>query len=124
MQPAIGGGIGVTNSCNRCAVGRLVVGCRQMLSIWDRTAIVVGLEEGLSPVRIARSIGRSPSVVCRQIASHRGPDGVYQAAYAGRAALAARHRAKKQLLDTRMVLRAALPACRRGARPARTCRSL
>ena len=34
-----------------------------MLSVEDRAAIMVGLEAGLSQVRIARSIGPSPSVV-------------------------------------------------------------
>ena len=33
---------------------------------------MVGLEAGLSQVCIARSIGRSPSVVCREIARHMG----------------------------------------------------
>ena len=40
---------------------------------------MVGLEAGLSQVCIARSIGRSPSVVCREIDRHRGPGGAYQA---------------------------------------------
>ena len=31
---------------------------------------MVGLEAGLSQVRIARSIGPSPSLVCREIARH------------------------------------------------------
>jgi len=38
-----------------------------MLSVKDRAAIMVGLAAGLSQVCIAHSIGRSPSVVCRQI---------------------------------------------------------
>ena len=79
--------------------------CRRMLSVEDRAAIMVGLEAGLSQVRIARSIGRSPSVVCREIARHRGSDGVYQAEDAGRAAQVARRRPKKRLLDRDMVLR-------------------
>ena len=65
---------------------------------------MVGLEAGLSQVRIARSIGRSPSVVCREIARHRGPGGVYQAQDAGRAAQVARRRPKKRLLDRDEVL--------------------
>ena len=83
----------------------LVVNCRRMLSVEDRAAIMVGLEVDLSQVRIARSIGRSPSVVCREIARHRGSDGVYQAEDAGRAAQVARRRPKKRLLDRDMVLR-------------------
>ena len=83
----------------------LVVSCRRMLSVEDRAAIMVGLEAGLSQVCIARSIGRSPSVVCREIARHRGPGGVYGAQDAGRAAQVARRRPKKRLLDCDEVLR-------------------
>ena len=83
----------------------LIVSCRRMLSVEDRAAIMVGLEAGLSQVRIARSIGRSPSVVCREIARHRGPGSVYQAQDAGRAAQVARRRPKKRLLDRDEVLR-------------------
>ena len=52
------------------------MGCRRMLSVEDRAAIMAGLEAGLSQTRIAHLIGRSPSVVCREIARHRGPGGV------------------------------------------------
>ena len=94
--------------------------CRRMLSVEDRAAIMVGLEAGLSQVRIARSIGRSPSVVCREIARHRGPGGVYKAQDAGRAAQVARRRPKKRLLDRDEVLRrrviADLSQGRRGCR--------
>ena len=72
-----------------------VVSCRQMLSVEDRAAIMVGLEAGLSQVRIARSIGPSPSVACREIARHLGPGGVYKAQDADRAALVARRRPKE-----------------------------
>ena len=68
------------------------MGCRRMLSVEDRAAIMAGLEAGLSQVRIAHLIGRSPSVVCREIARHRGPGGVYKAQDAGRAAQVARRR--------------------------------
>ena len=44
------------------------MGCRRMLSVEDRAAIMAGLEAGLSQTRIAHLIGRSPSVVCREIA--------------------------------------------------------
>ena len=47
------------------------MGCRRMLSVEDRAAIMAGLEAGLSQTRIAHLIGRSPSVVCREIARHR-----------------------------------------------------
>ena len=64
----------------------LIVSCRQMLSVEDRAAIMVGLEAALSQARIARSIGPSPSVVCREIARHLGPGCVYQAQDTDRAA--------------------------------------
>ena len=64
-----------------------------------------GVVAGLSQVRIAHLIGRSPSVVCREIARHAGPDGQYRAEEAGKAARAARRRPKKRLLDCDEVLR-------------------
>lgn len=73
--------------------------CRRMLSVKDRSAIMVGLEAGLSQVRIARSIGRSPSVMCREIVRHRGPSNVYKAQGAGRAAQVTRRHPKKTLID-------------------------
>lgn len=55
------------------------MGCRRMLGVQDRVAIMAGLEAGLSQARIARLIRRSPLVVCREIARHAGPDGAYRA---------------------------------------------
>lgn len=55
------------------------MGCRRMLGVQDRAAIMAGLEAGLSQARIARLIGRSPSVVCREIARHAGSAGAYRA---------------------------------------------
>ena len=55
------------------------MGRRRMLGVQDRAAIMAGLEAGLSEARIARLIGHSPSVVCREIVRHAGPDGVYRA---------------------------------------------
>ena len=92
-------------SCSGDAVRRLIMGCRRMLSVEDRAAIMAGLEAGLSQTRIAHLIGRSPSVVCREIARHTGPDGQYRAEEAGKAARAARRRPKKRLLDCDEVLR-------------------
>ena len=77
----------------------------RMLGALDRAAIMVGLEAGLSKTRIAHLIGRSPSVVCREIARHMGPEGQYRAVEAGKAARAARRRPKKRLLDRDEVLR-------------------
>ena len=76
-----------------------------MLGAWDRAAIMAGVNAGLSQVCIAHLIGRSPSVVCRAIARHTGPDGQHRAEEAGKAARAARRRPKKRLLDCDEVLR-------------------
>ena len=81
------------------------MGCRRMLGAWDRAAIMAGVNVGLSKTRIAHLIGRSPSVVCREIARHTGPDGRYWAEEVGKAARAARRRPKKRLLDCDEVLR-------------------
>ena len=51
------------------------MGCRRMLGVEDRAAIMARVNVGLSKTRIAHMIGRSPSVVCREIARHTGPDG-------------------------------------------------
>ena len=52
------------------------MGRRRMLGVQD-AAIMAGLEAGLSQAHIARLIGRCPSVVCREIARHAGPDGAH-----------------------------------------------
>ena len=97
------------------------MGCHRMLSVEDRAAIMAGVDAGLSQVRIAHLIGRSPSVVCREIARHTGPDGQYRAEEAGKAARAARRRPKKRLLDAmRSFAAACLLICPRGTRPARS----
>ena len=83
----------------------LVVICRRMLGALDRAAIMAGVNVGLSKTRIAHLIGRSPSVVCREIARHTGPDGQYRAEEADKAARAARRRPKKRLLDCDEILR-------------------
>jgi len=73
-----GGVIGCKQfSCSGDAVWRLVMGCRRMLGVQDRAAIMAGLEAGLSQARIARLIGRSPSAVCCEIARHADPDGAH-----------------------------------------------
>ena len=81
------------------------MGCRRMLGALDRAAIMAGMDASLSQTRIAHLFGRSPSVVCREIARHAGPDGAYRAEEAGKAARAARRRPKKRLLDRNSVLR-------------------
>ena len=92
-------------SCSGDAVWRLIMGCRRMLGVEDRAAIMAGVNVGLSKTRIAHMIGRSPSVVCREIARHTGPDGQYRAEEADKAARAARRRPKKRLLDCDEILR-------------------
>ena len=102
----VGGVIGCKQfSCSGDAVWRLIMGCRRMLGAWDRAAIMAGGNVGLSKTRIAHLIGRSPSVVCREIARHTGPDGQYRAEEADKVARAARRRPKKRLLDCDEVLR-------------------
>ena len=81
------------------------MGCRRMLGVEDRAAIMAGVNAGLSQVRIAHLIGRSPSVVCREIARHTGPDSQYRAEEGGKAARAARRCPKKRLLDCDEVFR-------------------
>ena len=72
-----------------------VVSCRRMLNVEDRAAIMVGLEADLPQVRITRSIGPSPSVVCREIARHLGPGSVHKTQDTDRAAQVARRRPKE-----------------------------
>ena len=81
------------------------MGCRRMLGVEDRAAIMAGVNADLSQVRIAYLIGRSPSVVCCEIARHTGPGGQYRAEEASKAAHAARRRPKKRLLDCDELLR-------------------
>ena len=80
------------------------MGCRRMLGVEDRATIMAGVNAGLSHARIAHIIGRSPSVVCREIARHTGPDGQYRAEEADKAARAAMCRPKKRPLDCDEVL--------------------
>lgn len=97
------------------------MGCRRMLGVWDRAVIMVGVG-GLSQVCIARRVGRSPSVVCRQKSCHRGSGGVYQAeGMPGERRRWPGAAPRKGLLDAGMVLFAAAcsPICRGGSRPAR-----
>jgi IS1603, transposase len=50
-----------------------------MLGVQDRAEIMAGLGVGLSQARIARLIGRCPSVVCREIVRREGPDEAHRA---------------------------------------------
>jgi len=73
---------------------------RRSLSSWDRSAIAVGLMCGASYAAIGAIIGRNRSVVWREVARNRGPDGSYWAPVAHRTAHELRRRPKAfKLLD-------------------------
>jgi IS30 family transposase len=66
----------------------------------DRSAIAVGLMCGCSHAQIGGLIGRNKSVICREVARHRGPDGSYWGPVAHRAAHERRRRPKAfRLID-------------------------
>lgn len=67
---------------------------RRPLTSEDRAAIAVGLMCECSYAQIGAMIGRDKSVVCREVARNRGPDGSYWAPVAHRAAHERRRRAK------------------------------
>ena len=68
---------------------------RRALTAWDRAAIAVGLRCGCSYAAIGAMIERNKSVICREVARNRGPDGTYWAPVAHRAAHERRRRAKR-----------------------------
>ena len=82
--------------------GDPVAGVRQRrpLTSEDRAVIAAGVAAGWSYRRIGRSIGRDRSVVCREVARNRGPDGSYWAPVAHRAAHERRRRPKPFKLAT------------------------
>jgi transposase, IS30 family len=71
---------------------------RRMLTEIDREEISCGTVEGVEGLVIAARIGRSPSVVSREIARHGGRDG-YRAVAAQRAAAEHRSRPKTRKID-------------------------
>jgi transposase, IS30 family len=75
-----------------------VSGQRRMLTEVDREGISRGIAENLEGTAIAERIGRSPSVVSREIARHGGRAG-YRAVAARRAATEHRCRPKPRKLD-------------------------
>lgn len=81
------------------------MGCRRPLSMEDRAAIGAGLESGLCQARIARMLGRSPSVIRGGIKRNAGADGCYRGEEAGRMAARRRARPKERALDADPVLR-------------------
>ena len=83
--------------------------CRRMLTDADREEISRGIAADEEQKEIAARIGRSPSVVCREIARHGGRAG-YRAAAAGQAARRSRSRPKARRLDACPALRAQVTA--------------
>ena len=80
---------------------------RRMLTLEDREEISRGISEGLSGQEIAARIGRSPSVVSREV--HRGGGrGFYRAVRSERAAVKARRRPKPPKLAGNARLRDAV----------------
>jgi transposase, IS30 family len=67
---------------------------RRQLTSEDRSAIAVGLMLGCSFAQIGSMIGRDKSVICREVARNRGPDGSYWGPVAHRAAHERRRRPK------------------------------
>jgi transposase, IS30 family len=92
LQPQMGGrgGLPGTASLSRPGQGRQ----RRALSSEDRAVIAAGVRADWSYARIGASIGRDKSVVCREVARNRGPDGSYVGAVAHRAAHERRRRPK------------------------------
>ena len=78
---------------------------RRTLTSEDRAAIAVGLRCGCSYAQIGAMIGRGKSVISREVARNRGPDGTYWAAVAHRAAHERRRRPKDFKLATNPGLR-------------------
>lgn len=68
---------------------------RRPLSSEDRAVIAAGLRRGLSYAQIGELIGRDKSVVWREVARNRGPDGSYWAPVAHRGAHERRRRPKE-----------------------------
>jgi transposase, IS30 family len=71
---------------------------RRALTSEDRALIAVGVQQRLSYAGIGALIGRDKSVVCREIARHRGRDGCYSGAVAHRGAHERRRRPKQPKL--------------------------
>ena len=68
---------------------------RRPLTSEDRAVIAAGLKHRLSYQQIGEAIGRDKSVICREVARNRGPDGSYRGAVAHRVAHERRRRPKE-----------------------------
>lgn len=73
---------------------------QQQLSLVEREEISRGVCAGMKARQIARSLGRSPSTICRELARNGGPDS-YRAARADRAAWDRARRPKPCVLARR-----------------------
>ena len=69
--------------------------CRRSLTSEDRAVIAAGVRAGWSYARIGEAIGRDKSVICREVARNRGPDGSYWGPVAHRVAHERRRRPKQ-----------------------------
>lgn len=79
---------------------------RRPLTSEDRSVIAVGLRMELSYAQISELIGRDKSVVCREVARNRGPDGSYWGPVAHRAAHERRKREEGfRLIENRTLCR-------------------
>lgn len=90
------GGLGAPppDDPNEPSKGSRLSAPRRLLTRDDRAVIAAGLQVGLKPAAIARTIGRHRAVICREIARNSGPDGTYHAGMAHRAAHQRRQRPK------------------------------
>ncbi|MDQ6527530.1 IS30 family transposase, partial [Nocardioides sp. LHD-245] len=70
-------------------------GVRRVLTSEDRAVIAAGLRKKWTYAEIGEAIDRSPSVICREVARNRGPDGSYHGALANAAARERRRRPKE-----------------------------
>lgn len=86
------------------------MGARVMLSFSDRVEIATGHKAGWGPRRIGRSIGRSASIVSRELARHRLADGTYKPVTADARAERARARPKERKVALDPVLAARVRA--------------
>lgn len=88
---------GLAGSAPRRVVGvaGLRAGQRRPLTSEDRSVIAAGLRRGLSYRQIGDLLGRDKSVICRDVARNRGPDGSYWGPVAHRAAHERRRRPKE-----------------------------
>lgn len=68
---------------------------RRSLTSEDRAVIAAGLRKRWTYAEIGEAIGRSASVICREVARNKGPDGSYHGALAHAAARERRRRPKE-----------------------------